>query len=697
MPSLFDSHEEFSEWFSKDIENAAGGGTGSLKPEQLRRLHMILKPFMLRRVKKHVQKELGDKIEIDLLVDLSQRQRNIYKALRQRVSISDLIAQANNATDSMGAKNLMNLVMQFRKVCNHPDLFERADVVSPYVFGTFSQSGNLAREGDNLFCPDSLSSAIEVKLPKILWTDGGKLNVPGETSLAGSDTKILGSLMNIWTAGWINESIKQNESDFGFLRIMGLSPGEVEKRAKSQSLVKMLEGSVEEGHWAEEGDIKRYVLTQADLLFCAHASDRTFAAGSAKKYTPVPLAVPRARPSTSLPALRDITMEAWNNTFTSRGEARFAVEAAVAPFIKPHISDRSYHNAVERSTSDPLAVKAVYGAAPSERDDVKAVKQLSTLAPGVGPLGLLGSSPADQAPMSSMRIPPAKRLVVDSAKLARLDDLLRELKDGGHRVLLYFQMTKMMDLVEEYLIYRQYKYLRLDGSSPIGERRDMVTSWQTNPDIFVFCLSTRAGGLGINLTAADTVIFYDHDWNPSNDAQAMDRAHRVGQTKQVTVYRLIARGTIEERIVKMARAKKDVQDIVVGTKSLTDVAKPSEIVSLFMDDEELAESVAKRKQAEAHGYVAPAQITKPKSAFGDGLGMNDEDEDDFFSLSKKPAIAEDEEYGAEEATGGAANGGEKGKKKPAKRKSTAAPPVGDAEKPKKKRVKIALGPDGLPL
>ena len=78
------------------------------------------------------------------------------------------------------------------------------------------------------------------------------------------------------------------------------------------------------------------------------------------------------------------------------------------------------------------------------------------------------------------------------------------------------------------------------------------------PDIFVFLLSTRAGGLGINLTAADTVIFYDHDWNPSNDAQAMDRAHRLGQTRQVTVYRLITRGTIDERIVQLARVKKDV-------------------------------------------------------------------------------------------------------------------------------------------
>lgn len=73
------------------------------------------------------------------------------------------------------------------------------------------------------------------------------------------------------------------------------------------------------------------------------------------------------------------------------------------------------------------------------------------------------------------------------------------------------------------------------------------------PELFIFLLSTRAGGLGINLTAADTVIFYDSDWNPSNDAQAMDRAHRLGQTKQVTVYRLITKDTVDERIVQLAR------------------------------------------------------------------------------------------------------------------------------------------------
>ncbi|WVW84451.1 hypothetical protein I302_106485 [Kwoniella bestiolae CBS 10118] len=694
MPSLFDSHEEFSEWFSKDIENAAGGSGGSLKPEQLKRLHMILKPFMLRRVKKHVQKELGDKIEIDLLVDLSQRQRNIYKALRQRVSISDLIAQANNATDTSGAKNLMNLVMQFRKVCNHPDLFERADVVSPYMFGSFSQSGNLAREGDQLYLPDSAKNPIEVNLPKILWTDGGKVDRPSEESLAGSDTYVLRNLMNIWNEDWISSQSKSNHGEYGFIKILDKSPSDVSKSARSHPLVSLLQEST---------------TTNKKVVDSPYVDENDFSAPSSKKRFNIPVKIPHAASSDGIP-LREITTQVWNKSFLSRTDARFASDHVVAPLIKPVISNRSYLNYQDQVLlDDPLSREVLYGLPPSELDDPLSLQRLTHLSRNdLPPRGLVGSTPTDQLPISTLRIPPTKRLVVDSAKLARLDDLLRELKDGGHRVLLYFQMTKMMDLIEEYLIFRQYKYLRLDGSSPIGERRDMVTSWQTNPDIFVFCLSTRAGGLGINLTAADTVIFYDHDWNPSSDAQAMDRAHRVGQTKQVTVYRLISRGTIEERILKMARAKKDVQDIVVGTKSISDVAKPSEIASLFMDDEELAESVAKRRQAEAHGFVAPAfnNGRSGRSGFGDSLAldMDDDDEGFFRNPNKGTGNNEDEDFGDEPSSNGGtgtgtgtpkAGGGEGKKKSNTKRKGV--PEGSSAKKPQKKKVKIALGPDGLPI
>ena len=167
-------------------------------------------------------------------------------------------------------------------------------------------------------------------------------------------------------------------------------------------------------------------------------------------------------------------------------------------------------------------------------------------------------------------------MVTDSGKMAVLDKLLSKLKIEGHRVLIYSQMTRMIDILEEYMGHRCYRYIRLDGSSRISDRRDMVEDFQTKSDIFVFLLSTRAGGLGINLTAADTVIFYDSDWNPTVDQQvhdliscyppsslyllqAMDRAHRLGQTKQVTVYRLIVQGSIEERILQRAKEKSEVR------------------------------------------------------------------------------------------------------------------------------------------
>lgn len=156
---------------------------------------------------------------------------------------------------------------------------------------------------------------------------------------------------------------------------------------------------------------------------------------------------------------------------------------------------------------------------------------------------------------SCIWVPDLGKLLSDSGKLKQLDILLTKLKQEGHRVLIYSQMTKMIDILEDFMLYRKHRYIRLDGSSKLSERRDLVEDWQTKPELFVFLLSTRAGGLGINLTAADTVIFYDSDWNPTMDQQAMDRAHRLGQTKTVTVYRLVTKNSIEERILKRAKQK----------------------------------------------------------------------------------------------------------------------------------------------
>ena len=140
----------------------------------------------------------------------------------------------------------------------------------------------------------------------------------------------------------------------------------------------------------------------------------------------------------------------------------------------------------------------------------------------------------------------------------------------------------MIDILEDYLTRKKYTFFRLDGSCNISDRRDMVDEFQTNPDIFAFILSTRAGGLGVTLTAADVVIFYDNDWNPTMDAQATDRAHRIGQTKDVYVYRLVTKGTIEDRIVKRAQQKQSVQATVYsGGAFKADIFKPQDVILLY--------------------------------------------------------------------------------------------------------------------
>ena len=190
MPSLFDSHNEFSEWFSKDIEGS-GDKNGAMNEHQLRRLHMILKPFMLRRIKKNVQNELADKIEIDVYCELTPRQRHMYRALRQNISIADLISRAASLSDDDSVKRLMNLIMQFRKVCNHPELFERADVESPFSFANYNQSHGLNKEGKELFVRYSTHSHLDTAMPRAVWQD-----ISDDKS---RDTTHVNRLKNIWS------------------------------------------------------------------------------------------------------------------------------------------------------------------------------------------------------------------------------------------------------------------------------------------------------------------------------------------------------------------------------------------------------------------------------------------------------------------------------------------------------------------
>ena len=148
-------------------------------------------------------------------------------------------------------------------------------------------------------------------------------------------------------------------------------------------------------------------------------------------------------------------------------------------------------------------------------------------------------------------------LINASGKLWLLDHLLRHFKQHGHRVLIFSQMTGVLDIVQDYLDYREYTYERLDGSIRGDDRYKAVDRYQssTGDGPFIFLLTTRAGGVGLNLVGADTIIFFDSDFNPQADLQAASRAHRIGQTKPVLVLRLIARGTVEEVIFARAQRK----------------------------------------------------------------------------------------------------------------------------------------------
>ncbi|XP_040513149.1 LOW QUALITY PROTEIN: chromodomain-helicase-DNA-binding protein 3-like, partial [Gallus gallus] len=155
-------------------------------------------------------------------------------------------------------------------------------------------------------------------------------------------------------------------------------------------------------------------------------------------------------------------------------------------------------------------------------------------------------------------------LIKASGKLLLLQKMLRKLKEQNHRVLIFSQMTKMLDLLEDFLDYEGYKYERIDGGITGALRQEAIDRFNApGAQQFCFLLSTRAGGLGINLATADTVVIFDSDWNPHNDIQAFSRAHRIGQANKVMIYRFVTRASVEERITQVAKRKMMLTHLVV--------------------------------------------------------------------------------------------------------------------------------------
>uniref|UniRef100_A0A670Y819 Chromodomain helicase DNA binding protein 1 n=1 Tax=Pseudonaja textilis TaxID=8673 RepID=A0A670Y819_PSETE len=163
-----------------------------------------------------------------------------------------------------------------------------------------------------------------------------------------------------------------------------------------------------------------------------------------------------------------------------------------------------------------------------------------------------------------------QNLIRSSGKLILLDKLLIRLRERGSRVLIFSQMVRMLDILAEYLKYRQFPFQRLDGSIKGELRKQALDHFNAEAsEDFCFLLSTRAGGLGINLASADTVVIFDSDWNPQNDLQAQARAHRIGQKKQVNIYRLVTKGSVEEDILERAKKKMVLDHLVIQRMDTT--------------------------------------------------------------------------------------------------------------------------------
>lgn len=215
-------------------------------------------------------------------------------------------------------------------------------------------------------------------------------------------------------------------------------------------------------------------------------------------------------------------------------------------------------------------------------------------------------------------------------------------------------MTRMLDVLEAFLNYHGYIYLRLDGTTKIEQRQILMERFNGDKRIFAFILSTRSGGVGVNLTGADTVIFYDSDWNPTMDAQAQDRCHRIGQTRDVHIYRLISEKTIEENILKKANQKRMLGDLAIeGGNFTTAYFKSSTIQDIFdvdnMEDDanaRLSEVVEQSKDRKrAIESTSSSQVTSDEkgaiNVFESALAEAEDEQDVEAATTAKAEAAEE--------------------------------------------------------
>lgn len=512
--------QEFQEWFRKPVEQILEHGRETMDDEAkaiVQKLHKVLRPFILRRLKADVEKQMPGKYEHVITCKLSRRQRHLYDGFMSRAQTRETLASGNYLS-------IINCLMQLRKVCNHPDLFETREIVTSYAM---PKSAVVDYEIKELLVRRRLlqrdpMSIVDLGVTNLL--PGANETFSALDTIQRQRLGALGALRQLTTQQWgrIDQSMRfEGSSISGALATFKNNA----RRARFEQL----------RHTAYLTSLR----SQRRPLYSQSLLDRLRIDIS---NLPAP-AVPRRKAQLSEWYLDSSEILAdMVPTLTRRSTQ---LEPIIEKFccITPN---------VVAADVVPLAIP------PQVAEVVRTWPDKTRL------------DPFHQARMRlSIAFPDKRLLQYDCGKLQKLDSLLRELQAGGHRALIFTQMTRVLDILEQFLNIHGHRYLRLDGATKIENRQVLTERFNNDNRILVFILSSRSGGLGINLTGADTVIFYDLDWNPAMDKQCQDRCHRIGQTRDVHIYRFVSEATIEANILRKANQKRMLDDVVIQQGEFT--------------------------------------------------------------------------------------------------------------------------------
>ncbi|CAJ2500880.1 Uu.00g037330.m01.CDS01 [Anthostomella pinea] len=526
---------EFQDWFHKPESQILESGREQMDDEAraiIAKLHKVLRPYLLRRLKADVEKQMPGKYEHVEFCRLSRRQRELYDGFLGRTDTREALSSGNYIS-------VINCLMQLRKVCNHPDLFVERPIMTSFrqprsIVADYETTENHLR-GKLLAVPPM--SIVNLSFLNLVPAQHEELSntVCERTSELSSH----GALMDL----------REAQKARAQAAYTNLDPSTVE------SNIIYLESAA---RWGRFEELQHHVYL--------NALRRQQRPVYGKRLTDLLTLGVNERPFKARPRVPQKIMS-W-----------FEEESPVLRSMVPTLDQRA---SLVRSTISKFACvtpavvtrdidRFVLGSGGVEAFDEMNLKLAAPIR--YAPF-MPKEPPLDPWHESRMRLSiqfPDKRLLqYDCGKLQALDRLLRKLQSGGHRALIFTQMTKVLDILELFLNIHGHKYLRLDGATKIEQRQIMTDRFNNDPRILCFILSTRSGGLGINLTGADTVIFYDQDWNPAMDKQCQDRCHRIGQTRDVHIYRLVSEHTIEANILRKASQKQMLDDIVIQEGGFT--------------------------------------------------------------------------------------------------------------------------------